>query len=69
MTEELLAEISLLKEKLKTAESELYAVIQDSKYNHSCHNCKFHEGILKEPCLHCFNYDSKWEWRGIQNGK
>lgn len=62
MTEELLAEISILKEKLKTVEAERNAAIKDLRSISSCPTCKaFHEN-LNEQCMNCSISDSKWEW-------
>ena len=66
MTEELLAEISVLKEKLAKAEKERDAAIEDLEFIRACYHCN-HYWKYRNDCslLEVCN----WEWRGIQDDK
>lgn len=69
MTNELLAEISLLKEKLAIAEKERDAAIEEIP--RSCDNCKYDNCVvgIGSSCVGCDSNYSHWKWRGIQPSK
>ena len=66
MTNELLAEISLLKEKIARLEKERDAAVEDLKLStlrgisvcRLCKNIKLCDDV---------NFSCKWEWRGVQD--